>query len=90
METYKKEIERATEEIGGLAAHYSSLSLSGCFSHQVEKSVKLFETHLESITDPECVKRIEESLNGLKRKLSLLEDAAEVARKKVCYPTITD
>ena len=93
IETYNKEIEQATEEIGRLAEQYSKLSLSGSFSGQVEKSVKLSETHLESIrskSDPENVKLIEESLNRLKKKLRLLEHAAEAARKKITQPTIVD
>jgi len=91
IETYNKEIEQATEEIGHLAEQYSELSLSGSFSGQVGKSVKLFETHLESIrnrSDPENVQRIEESLDRLKKKLSLLHNAAEVARQKVSHPRI--
>jgi len=93
IETYNKEIEQATEEIGCLAEQYSKLSLSGSFSSQVRKSVTLFETHLKSIrnkSDPENVKRIEESLNRLKQKLRLLDDAAEAARKKVYHPTTAD
>jgi len=86
IETYNKEIEQATEEIGRLAEQYSSLSLSGSFSGQVRKSVKLFETHLESIrkkSDPGNVKQIEESLEQLKKKLRLLDDAEEAASKKI-------
>jgi len=89
--TCNEKIEEATDEIGRLTEQYSKLSLSGSFSGQVGKSVKLFETHLESIrnkSDPESVKRIEESLDRLTKKLRLLEDAAEAARKKVCHPTV--
>lgn len=91
IKTYNKEIEQATEEIGRLAEQYSKLSLSGCFSGQVEKSVKLVETHLESLrnkSDPENVKQVEESLNQLKKKLRVLQDAAKVADKKVYHPRI--
>ena len=93
METYNKEIEQATEKIGRLAAQYSELSLSGSFSGQVGKSVDLFETHLESIrskSGPEHVAQVEESLDRLKKKLSLLHSAAEAASKKVYHPTIAD
>ena len=92
IKIYNKEIEQAIEEIGRLAEQYSKLALSGSFSGQVEKSVKLFETQLEGIRNksgPESVKRTEESLNRLKQKLCLLQDAAEAARK-VYYPTIAD
>ncbi|EDR10209.1 uncharacterized protein LACBIDRAFT_318382 [Laccaria bicolor S238N-H82] len=93
IETYKKEIEEGTVGIGRLAEQYSELSLSGSFSGQVGKSVTLFETHLENMrnkSDPESVKRIEESLNQLKNKLRLLQDAAKAAHKKVYRPTIAD
>ena len=93
IKIYNKEIEQATEEIGRLAEQYSKLALSGSFSGQIEKSVTLIETHLESHrnkSDPESVKRTEESLNQLKQKLCLLQDAAEAARKKVYYPTIAN
>ena len=89
IETYKKEIEKATGEIGRLAEQYSKLSLSGSFSSQVGKSVTLLETHLESIrtkSDLESVKQIEESLNHFKNKLRLLQEAAKVADKKVYHP----
>ncbi|EDR01022.1 uncharacterized protein LACBIDRAFT_312793 [Laccaria bicolor S238N-H82] len=92
-EIYNKEIEEATDEIGSLAEKYSELSLSGSFSGQVGKSVTLFETHLENMrnkSDPESVKRLEESLNQLKNKLRLLQDAAKAAHKKVYRPTIAD
>ena len=93
IENYNKEIEQATEEIGRLAEQYSKLSLSGSFSGQVGKSVKLFETHLEGIrntSDPGKVKQIEESLDQLKGMLGLLHKAAEAAGKKVYRPTFAD
>ncbi|EDR10206.1 uncharacterized protein LACBIDRAFT_325894 [Laccaria bicolor S238N-H82] len=93
IDTCNENIEEATAQIGRLAEQYSELSLSGSFSGQVGKSVRLIETHLESIrnrSDPESAKRIEESLNVLKKKLRLLEDAAEAARKKVYHPTSAD
>ena len=89
IKTYNKEIEEATEEIGNLADRYSKLSLSGSFSGQVEKSVTLIETHLESISnksDSENVKQMEESLKKLKKKLRLLQDAAKAAHEKVYHP----
>jgi len=47
IESTEIKMEEATEQIGRLAAKYSELSLSGSFSGQVKKSVKLLETHLE-------------------------------------------
>ena len=93
IESYNKEIEQATEEIGRLAEQYSELSLSGSFSGQIGKSVKLFETYLESVRnqlDLETVKQIEESLDRLKKKLSLVHSEAEAVRKKVYHPTMVD
>jgi len=49
IESTGKETAEATEQIGHLAAKYSELSLSGTFSGQVKKSVKLLETHLEGM-----------------------------------------
>ncbi|KIK03255.1 hypothetical protein K443DRAFT_484799 [Laccaria amethystina LaAM-08-1] len=85
IDACNEKIEEATEEIGRLTEQYSKLPLSGSFSGQL---VKLFETHLKSIRNKsgqESVKRIEESLDRLKNKLSLLEEAA---RNKVRHPTI--
>ena len=88
-----KEMADATEEIGRLAAEYSKLSLSGSFSGQVKKSVKVLETHLEAIrnkTDDESVKRMEGSLEQLRGKLRVLEVAADVTQKKITKPTILE
>ena len=93
IENTGKEMAEATEEIGRLAAKYSELSLSGSFSGQVKKSVKLLETHLEGIrnkSDPESIKQIEASLEQLKNKLRVLEVAAEAAKNKISRPTIVD
>ncbi|KIJ95204.1 hypothetical protein K443DRAFT_109193, partial [Laccaria amethystina LaAM-08-1] len=88
-----KEMADATEEIGRLAAGYSNLSLSGSFSGQVRKSIKVLETHLEAIrnkTDDESVKRLEASLEQLRGKLRVLEVAADVTQKKISKPTILE
>jgi hypothetical protein len=85
IDACNEKIEEATEEIGRLTEQYSKLPLSGSFSGLL---VKLFETRLKSIRNKsgqESVKRIEESLDRLKNKLSLLEEAA---RNKVRHPTI--
>ena len=88
-----KEMADATKEIGRLAAEYSKLSLSGSFSGQVKKSVKVLETHLEAIrnkTDDASVKRMEASLEQLREKLRVLEVAADVTQKKISKPTILE
>ena len=88
-----KEMAKATEEIGRLAAEYSKLSLSGSFSGQVKKSVKLVETHLEGLrntSDQESIDQMEASLAQLKEKLRVLEVAADAARRNISQPTIVD
>ena len=93
IENTGKEMEEATQEIGRLAAKYSELALSGSFSGQVKKSVKLLDTHLDCIrnkSDPESIKQIEASLEQLKNKLRVLEVAAEAAKNKISRPTIVD
>lgn len=84
---------KSTILIGELAEQYAQLSLSGSFSGQVKKSVKLLETHLEAIrnkSDPETIKQIEASLEQLRAKLEVLERAAVAARKKISMPTLDD
>ncbi|KIK01744.1 hypothetical protein K443DRAFT_678156 [Laccaria amethystina LaAM-08-1] len=91
IENTGKEMAEATEEIGRLAAKYSELSLSGSFSGQVKKSVRLLETHLEGIrnkSEPDSIKQIEASLDQLKNKLRVLEVAAEAAKNKISRPSI--
>ncbi|EDR10204.1 uncharacterized protein LACBIDRAFT_325891 [Laccaria bicolor S238N-H82] len=93
IESTGKEMAEATEQIGRLAAKYSELSLSGSFSGQVKKSVKLLETHLEGIrntSDQMSIDQMEASLAQLKEKLRVLEVAADAARKKISQPTIVD
>ena len=93
IENTGKEMAEATEQIGRLAAKYSELSLSGSFSGQVKKSVKLLETHLEGIrntSDQTSIDQMEASLAQLKEKLRVLEVAADAARNKISQPTIMD
>jgi hypothetical protein len=79
-------IAEATTEVGALAESYAELSLSGSFEGQVKKSVRLLELHLANMqgngTDAETIGIIEESLNTMKAKLKVVEDAA-VQTKKV-------
>jgi hypothetical protein len=87
------EMGESTILIGELAEQYAQLSLSGSFSGQVKKSVKLLETHLEAIrnkSDPETIKQIEASLKQLKAKLEVLERAAVANKKKISMPTLDD
>jgi len=68
-------------------------SLSGSFSGQVKKSVKLLETHLKAIrnkSDPGTIKQIEASLEQLRAKLEVLEvRQLRFRRKYPCPPSTT-
>lgn len=81
------EIAWSTSNIGTLAERYSELSLSGSFAVQLKKSVKLLEVHLQSTLakggDAETIKQIQASLEQLKTKLALLEQAAVAAKQKI-------
>ena len=82
----------ATKQIGRLAGKYSELSLSGSFSSQVKKSVKLLETHLECIrgkSDPTSIEQMEASLAQLREKLRLLELAADADREKIARGSLS-
>ena len=94
-DTIGEEMVTATEEIGRLAAKYSELALSGSFTGQVKKSVKLLEMHLEGIrnkgdVDPGTIKQIEASLDQLQNKLRVLEVAAEAAKSKISTPNVVE
>lgn len=71
------EMAVATISIRTLADAYAGLSLSGSFSAQLRKAIKLLEMNLESIrgkeTDPAAIKSIEDSVDQLKGKLSILQ-----------------
>ena len=93
IESIGRDMAEATEQIGRLAAKYSELSLSGSFSGQVKKSVKLLETHLVGIrntSDEMNIDQMEASLAQLNKKLRILEVAADAACKKISQPTIVD
>ena len=73
-------IAEATTEVEALAESYAKLSLSGSFARQVKESVWLVELILENMqgngTDAGTIGVIEPSLNRMKGKLRVVEDAA--------------
>jgi len=78
-------IKSATSELVQLVERYARLSLSGSFSAQVGSVVRLLEeqryTCLESKSvGQDQLQRVKVSLDHMKRKLALLNDARESAR----------
>lgn len=92
-----EDVEESTVELGRLAAEYANLSLSGSFTGQVEKAIKLMELNIEKMrndgSDPQMIARLESSLVSMQKKLQVLREARERARKKdnlVTVPNTTD
>jgi chromosome segregation ATPase len=80
-----KVVEEKMVKLADLAEEYSKMSLSGCFSAHLERGITLLEMHLalscESNTDSEQMKRLEENVAGLKRKLDVLKEANSLKQK---------
>lgn len=80
------QIENLKVEIGNLCHSYQSLSLSGSFAGQIAKSVRLFELNLEALqangADPQTIRTMEESLETMRRKEKLVDEAAAAARSQ--------
>ena len=92
-----EDVEESTVELGRLAAEYANLSLSGSFTGQVEKAIKLMELNIEKMrndgSDPQMIAKLESSLVSMQKKLQVLREARERARKKdnlVTVPNTTD
>ena len=84
----KQRMKRKLASVGRLVESYASLSLAGSFSGQVEKTVKYMEVMLEGMrnnaeSDPELVAMVEESLESMKMKLKVVEEAHERAERRV-------
>ena len=84
LDTLQEQLECDTKLLGHIAEEYAGLSLSGSFTSQVYKSVKLLETKVESMrndnTGSEVIARMERSLERLKDKLKVLEEAQRRTR----------
>jgi len=87
VDKMSQDMAEALAEIGTLAESYAKLSLSGSFAGQVEKSVRMLELTLEGMrgngTDAGTIEIVEESLNTMKVKLQVVEQAAAHAGKNV-------
>ncbi|KAJ7763599.1 hypothetical protein DFH07DRAFT_939252 [Mycena maculata] len=78
-------VEGKMVKLADLAEEYGKMSLSGSFSAHLERGISLLEMHLassrESNTDSEQMKRLEENVAGLKRKLDVLKEANSLKQK---------
>ncbi|THU98456.1 hypothetical protein K435DRAFT_795647 [Dendrothele bispora CBS 962.96] len=79
LDTLTAHIETSTEELATLASKYADLSLSGSFSGQVEKAVKMLEQNHKAMeekgVDKSTLDKVQKSLDEMKRKLDLLRKA---------------
>jgi len=70
-----------------LVESYASLSLMGSFAGQVKKAVRLMEVNLEAMrnknSDPSSMAMFEKSLEILKKKLKVVEEASRRAEMSV-------
>ena len=77
-------IDDATQHLAQLAEEYSRLSLSGSFSAQVEKAVKLLKLRYEAMeqngVSGDHLRKVKESLDLMEKKLELLIRANEIPR----------
>lgn len=78
-------INGATSDLARHVERYTLLSLSGNFSAQVHSVVRLLEQNYMTLetkgVDSDQLQKVKESLEHMKRKLELLNDAKEKARK---------
>ncbi|KIP03094.1 hypothetical protein PHLGIDRAFT_256134 [Phlebiopsis gigantea 11061_1 CR5-6] len=83
LQQTQRDIDNAVKELGDLATEYAGMSLSGTFTSQVEKSVRLLGLTLETMrsngTSRDTIEAVEKSLRELESQLSVLKKAqAEV------------
>lgn len=83
---FQQDIDNSVQELGGLARQYASMSLSGSFARQVEKSVELLKLNLETVrgngTSSETIKAVEQSLKELEAQLDVLKKAQADAKSQ--------
>ncbi|THU80164.1 hypothetical protein K435DRAFT_874656 [Dendrothele bispora CBS 962.96] len=79
LDTLTRLIENSIGELATLASRYADLSLSGSFSGQVEKAVKMLEQKNKAMeekgVDKPTLDRMQKSLDEMKRELDLLRKA---------------
>lgn len=78
-------INGATDDLAQHVERYTRLSLSGNFSAQVSSVVRLLEQNYTALetkgVDPDQLQKVNESVEHMKRKLELLNDAKDYVRK---------
>ncbi|KAK2467589.1 hypothetical protein APHAL10511_000444 [Amanita phalloides] len=81
------DMEETLASIGRLTESYANLSLMGSFAGQVKKSLRLLEVNLEAMrnnkADMRSIELVEQSLESMKRKLRMVEEASEKAGMNV-------
>ena len=84
------DMEESLGRVGLLTEAYAKLSLSGCFAGQVRKSVRLLETNLQAMqsnqADPKSVEAVERSLENMKAKLKLVQEAKVKTKEQIGRP----
>jgi len=71
-------IDEDMKLLARLVVEFGKLSLSGSFSGQVHKSVRLLELNLETMrgsTDEDAIRKMEQSVETLKKQLTVLKRA---------------
>jgi DNA-directed RNA polymerase subunit L len=82
-------IDEATQGLARLAEDYSYLSLSGSFSAQVEKAVRLLQQSYKGMeskgVDEEQLQKMREALDVMKKKLSVLKEANAKRKRETVW-----
>ncbi|KAK2459485.1 hypothetical protein APHAL10511_008500 [Amanita phalloides] len=85
-----QELGEVLTSLGWLTESYAKLSLSGSFAGQVKKSVRLLEANVEAMrrngADQKSIEMVETSLENMKQKLRVVEEANERAKANVGKP----
>ena len=87
IDSLDKKMEQELASVRQLVESYASLSLAGSFAGQVKKVIQYVELNLETMgnntSDPKLVEMVEDSLEILKKKLKVVEEASERAERGV-------
>lgn len=87
LHTLNQVIDDGICDLARLVEQYSALALSGGFSAQVDNTVKLLEQHYITLkaksVDEGQRQKVEESLECMRKKQELLNNAKVIARKEV-------
>lgn len=86
LDASNRRIEDGTKELAQLAEDYAELSLSGSFSADVEKAVRLLQQSYKGMeekgVDQEQLQKMKECLDMMEKKLKILKDAKEKTQKE--------